>query len=191
MDLKVVVAKYKESVSWTDGLNKPFVVFNKDRNDDHLFGQNLPNMGRETDTFLKYVVDNYEKLPDYVAFLQGDPFDHCFSAVETINGFVFDRPFEALGCVYNRDNDHILKTTLDWAAKCGVQIISPIKFISGMQCIVSKNLIRKRSEGSYRNIYEKVSKKIDHNCYTGYLFEYLWPTILGFNDLLSVGCDGC
>jgi hypothetical protein len=189
MELKVVVAKYKESVDWTGALRFPHVVFNKNRDEDHLFQFNLPNFGRETDTFFRYIINKYDDLPDYVAFLQGNPLDHCPSAVERINGFAFDRPFEPLGSVYDRDG-HILNSTLDWAVQCGIEVSQPVRFISGMQCIVSRDTLRRRSRASYESIYDNVSKDLDHNSHTGYYFEYLWPTILGFNEIMEAG-KGC
>lgn len=189
MKLMVVVAKYRESINWTKEINKPVIVFNKNPEEASLFEFNLPNRGRETDTFLNYIIDHYENLPEFVVFLQGNPFDHCQKVVDIINGFKFDEDFKPLGSTYFRDGG-LLKQTLDWASFCEIDIISPPKFISGMQCIVSKEVIRKRSKESYTKIHEKVSKEINYNSHTGYYFEYLWPTILGFNEELKVGC-GC
>jgi hypothetical protein len=165
------------------------VVFNKNREEDHLFQFNLPNFGRETDTFFRYIINEYDDLPDYVVFLQGNPFDHCPSAVDRINGFALDRPFEPLGSTYHRD-DHILNETLDWAVQCGIEVVQPVRFISGMQCIVSRGMLHRRSRASYESIYGKVSKDLNHNSHTGYYFEYLWPTILGFNEIMEAGL-GC
>lgn len=185
--MEVVVARYRESVEWASGLRFPSLVFNKNREDDHLFELNLPNMGRETDTFLRYLVDRYDSLPSYVTFLQGDPFDHCPFVVDAVNGFGFDRPFQPLGAVYVRDNEHIVESTLDWASRCGLETMIPLKFISGMQCIVSRELITMRRRESYERLLAMVSKELDRNCRTGYFFEYLWPTILGFNEEMSTG----
>lgn len=37
---------------------------------------NLPNIGREADTYLKHIIDNYHELADITVFCQGSPFDH-------------------------------------------------------------------------------------------------------------------
>jgi hypothetical protein len=190
MRFLVVVAKYKESMAWMSELRVQSLVFNKNREEDHLFDFNLPNRGRETDTFLEYIIKSYHDLPEYVAFLQGNPLDHCPSCVGILNEFAFDRDFKALGKTYYRDT-HILSETLNWAKFCDLEIKSPPKFISGMQCIVSKKRILARSKESYENLHSKVSKEIDFNSHTGYYFEYLWPTILGFNEELEVGGGDC
>ena len=128
-----------------------------------------------------FILNNYESLPDYVAFLQGNPFDHCSDAVDLINNFKFDSPFVPLGPKYIRDGSQ-LNDTIDWAKLCNIDIDLPIRFIGGAQCIVSKDLIQKRTKKSYQQIYEKVCPHIDFNSHTKYFFEYLWPSILGFNN---------
>jgi hypothetical protein len=183
MEMTIVIAKYKESIDWSKNLNKPYIIFNKNPDDNHLFENNLPNMGRETDTFFNYIIGNYESLPDYVCFLQGDPFDHCPNALDLINNFSFNVPVLPLGSVYFRDGGD-LDSTLKWAEFCKIEVKSSPKFISGMQCVVSKDLIKKRSKDSYENLHKNVCKELNVSAYTGYLFEYLWPTILGFNELI-------
>ena len=73
-----VVAKYKEDISWTEKLDCEFIIVNKDPDDDR-FEINYKNIGRETETYARAVVENYYKLLNYdsVVFLQGHPFDHC------------------------------------------------------------------------------------------------------------------
>jgi hypothetical protein len=45
-----------------------YVVYDKSKD--------IPNVGREAETYLRYIIENYNCLPEYVAFLQGHPFDH-------------------------------------------------------------------------------------------------------------------
>ncbi len=69
----VVVAKYKEDVSWTQAL--PFDVHIYDKS-----GQpspwSLPNIGRESHTYLHHIVSSYPHFPEAVVFIQADPFFH-------------------------------------------------------------------------------------------------------------------
>jgi hypothetical protein len=45
----------------------------------------LPNVGREGHTYLHYIVQHYNSLPEHVVFLQGDPFDHArFGALDAL-----------------------------------------------------------------------------------------------------------
>ena len=72
-----VVAKYKEDITWTEKIDCQVVIVNKDP-DDQRFDVNYKNIGRETETFIRWIVDNYENLnlEDRIIFLQGNPFDH-------------------------------------------------------------------------------------------------------------------
>ena len=74
---KCVVAKYKEDVSWTEDLPCEVTIINKDPNDNR-FQINLPNTGRESDTYCHYIIENYENIQpdDRIIFLQGTPWDH-------------------------------------------------------------------------------------------------------------------
>lgn len=71
--VEVVVARYREDVSWTEGLGLPCVVYDKSGAPGPLA---LPNVGRETHTYLTHIVRRYRDLADYTAFLQGGPFGH-------------------------------------------------------------------------------------------------------------------
>jgi hypothetical protein len=181
MNLVLVVARYKESTEWTKNIKNKVLIFNKNIEENNLFELNLPNKGFETDTFLYFIIENYESLPDYIAFLQGNPFDHCPEVLKLINYFKFDSSFVPLGPIYIRDGS-VVEETIKWAEFCNINVNLPIKFIGGAQCIVSKDLIKQRTKKSYIYIHEKVCPHIDFNSHTKYFFEYLWPTILGFND---------
>jgi nucleoside-diphosphate-sugar epimerase len=70
------VARYTESLEWLDKMtNANVVIYNKGS------PINRPcitkkNIGREVESFLYHVINNYDVLPDYLVFVQGNPFDH-------------------------------------------------------------------------------------------------------------------
>ena len=66
----VVVAKYKEDVSWSKCFEGNLKIYNKGPDGD------ITNVGREGETFLRYIIEHYDNLPEVVVFLQGDPFGH-------------------------------------------------------------------------------------------------------------------
>ena len=73
---KVVVAKYKENIDWIDCLDKTNVII-YDKSDTPIENSiPLKNIGREGETFLYHILQNYDNLPDYTLFVQGHPFDH-------------------------------------------------------------------------------------------------------------------
>lgn len=189
MDVKVIIARFKEDTSWVTKLNHDYLIFNKNEDDVESFQYNLPNKGREGHTFTNYIVNNYEKLPDYVIFLQGNPFDHCESVLEKINEFNFSDGFYPLGKTYVRDVEDILNQTKEYSEKFGIDLNNEINFISGAQCIVSKELILKREKSSYEKIRDSFPNVPTH--LYSYYVEYLWPTILNFNDELKITLYNC
>ena len=73
--VEVVVARYREDVSWTAGLVWPVTVY--DKSGEELPGAvPLPNVGREAHTYLTHILRRYPDFPDQTVFLQGDPFFH-------------------------------------------------------------------------------------------------------------------
>lgn len=68
----IVVAHYDEDLNWLKAKYNPkeYIIFTKKNNLD------LPNVGRESHTYVNYIVRNYHNLHDVTVFLQGNPFDH-------------------------------------------------------------------------------------------------------------------
>ena len=198
MEMQVVVCHYKENLDWLSLLQHPYVVYNKNPHEQHLFVRNLPNYGFDTFTYLTYITDNYDCLPDYVCFAQDYPFDHCSNFIELVNEFDFQKKWFPLGLCYERSSTapthpptcH-LDQSLRFAESHGIICKLPLKFVHSAQCIVSKDLIRQRTVSFYENL--KSVFPTDHPITdVNYILEYLWPTILGFADEIDTNCyDGC
>lgn len=77
MTKKIVIARYKEDVSWTEQFNN-VEIYNKDEVIENTRHHQtlLNNIGREAHTYLFHVVDCYDDLDDITCFLQGDFFVH-------------------------------------------------------------------------------------------------------------------
>lgn len=84
MSIEIVVARYTESLTWIEKYPDPFLrplirIYNKGPDDIAIPGckiERLPNIGREAHTYLHYIVENWDRLPRHVWFLQGDPWSH-------------------------------------------------------------------------------------------------------------------
>jgi len=84
MHTEIVVARYAESLDWIakypDPSLRPYIrIYNKGPDDIAIPGCNierLPNIGREAHTHLHYIVENWDRLPRHVWFMQGDPWPH-------------------------------------------------------------------------------------------------------------------
>ena len=80
---KIVIARYTESIKWifTNKLldeNERILIYNKGPKvsfrHKHMVvidRPNVPNYGRESETYLSHIVSNYEKLDNYTVFIQG------------------------------------------------------------------------------------------------------------------------
>lgn len=106
---QVVVAKYDEDISWTKKYAN-VKVYDKSKGD-------LPNIGRESHTYLTYIVDNYHRLPDIVFFTQGYIKDHCSEDISdfiNLGNYKFSQNYRELESNYyfyseslGYDKDHI------------------------------------------------------------------------------------
>jgi len=85
-DYEVVVAAYSEPLDWIAALPaalrgrvRVFIKKEGRSSEDVPNGvlsiDHLENVGRESDTFLRYIVERYDSLPSRVMFLQGYPLD--------------------------------------------------------------------------------------------------------------------
>jgi Protein of unknown function (DUF3431) len=87
MTVEIVIAKYKEDVSWTQRLTQHYTIYDKS-NDPIFYSYRLPNIGREPHTYLYHIIKNYDNLADITVFLQGDPVDHCDQLGYSIDNIV-------------------------------------------------------------------------------------------------------
>jgi hypothetical protein len=176
MDL--VVAKYKEDVSWLSRMNANHIVYDKGS------GQ-LPNIGREAHTYAYHIVNNYDSLPEWTAFVQGKPFDHCQHLYNLINDFdkiVEQNPEEKfffLGtwitkCDLNGNPHHAgLDLKLFQELVFGDVVQEEMTFVAGAQFIVHSDLIKNKSKKfweKYLSIFEDKLHPQDAWC-----AERLWP----------------
>lgn len=161
-DLEVVVARYNEDIDWTNQLKYKVNIFNKNEKDAHLFGYNLPNVGREPHTFFTYIINNYDNLPEYVAFVQGNPFDHCNNALNEINDFDFKTEFKPLGVLtrLTMEYEGINEQVQNFSQKVGFNITYPIYMVPGAQYIVSRRLIKNNSIDFYKRILNTLDTEL-------------------------------
>jgi hypothetical protein len=160
--LKVVVSRYNEDVEWAKGLKYEAIIFNKNESENHLFKNNLPNVGREGHTFFKYIVDNYYNLSDYTAFLQGNPYDHCSDVVSEINNFGLNTNFKPLGPLFEETTsiEHINQQILNYGNRIGFEITFPVYYVRGAQYIISRELIHTKPKSYYEKILDTLSHSV-------------------------------
>merc|ERR1719463_1003814 len=70
--VEVVLAHYEEDLSWIkayEGSGATFTVYSKSQNPPEI-ATALPNVGRESQTYLHHIVNNYDDLADWTVFSQ-------------------------------------------------------------------------------------------------------------------------
>lgn len=75
----LVVARYEEDISWIkripENMYSRLFIYNKGSDIEFNFTKiifnSLPNYGRESHTYLKHVIDNYDNLGDITLFIPG------------------------------------------------------------------------------------------------------------------------
>ena len=81
--MEIVIARYNENIQWCLPFIQLVKVYNKGEDDLHYIPQDrvekCENIGREGGTYLKHIIENYDHLPNFTVFLQGNPFDHIDS----------------------------------------------------------------------------------------------------------------
>jgi len=79
MSYKIVVARYNENILWLKNELHNCIIYNKGEKlpignvDNEII---LENVGRESETYLHYIITNYYDLPDVVVFTQGRIYDN-------------------------------------------------------------------------------------------------------------------
>lgn len=75
-DYTVVVARYNEDISWIKPIEDHCVIYNKGTTLNIPNEIIIPNVGRESETYLHYIIDNYDSLPEIIVFTQGNFAEH-------------------------------------------------------------------------------------------------------------------
>ena len=156
----IVVSRYNEDIEWTKQF--PYVIiYNKG---EFLEGSNIinvPNVGREGHTYYKFICDNYDNLPEYTIFLQGNPFDHSPHIIENINKYMnesnLDLNFEFLSEFIHYSNIH---TTFERVFGINCPNIM-CEFGCGAQFIVNRRNIINKPKAFYENIVNMLGYTID------------------------------
>lgn len=71
--VELVIARYREDLSWLQAVGLPATVYDKS---GQPAAHPLPNVGRESHTYLHHILGRWPEFPDYTVFLQGHPFPH-------------------------------------------------------------------------------------------------------------------
>lgn len=180
-EIIVVIARYNKELDWLEKLKLPFVIYNKGNDDLNYDYIKSENVGRESETFIRYIIDDYDNLPNKIVFLQDDPFYHSSDVINKINNYIGDSLLPL--------SDWITDSDLNGCPHhCGLSIkeyismyipemkINNLVFASGAQYIVPKQYILTKPLIWWKKIYN--THFTEQN--TPWILERLWSYIYKF-----------
>jgi len=109
---KIIISRYKEDFSWIKEYTENYVVYNKGEpilGDSRIL--NVENIGGNQRDIFKFIVDNYENLPELMAFVQAYPFDHCNK--EKFDKIIGNECFTALESYENLQHNGASRNDVD------------------------------------------------------------------------------
>lgn len=209
-DIDIVVAKYKESIDWLDFfITNGSKIYLYDKSDQEISDQNisdqnileyinkgniiyekLPNVGRESHTYLYHILKHRDSLNEYTIFTQANPFDHIVKGGKSnINDFYnhivsfinSNNSFQGFGYknyslligLGGKRNDIIREI---YKFLFGGELDVTIKFRNGGIFATAKEVILNRSSKFYKRCMNtELSKRVNPHC--GFCFERLWQII--------------
>lgn len=170
---KIIVAKYTENIDWIKFLNPENVII-YDKSNSPIEGSiSRTNVGREAETYMYYILENYDNLADYTIFLQGNPFDH----MSNINPDTFQTRIEELVShnpptlplfteTHMESPDEYIGLEIKKYYKFifGEDVGSKLGFAAGAQYIVPKRSILYHCKSFYERLHSMLlNSKIFHS----------------------------
>ncbi len=81
----LVIARYNEDINWVHNVPSEYniIVYSKGERIKNISILNriqyieIPNIGRESDSYLYHIINNMKKNHSFTIFTQGDPFEHA------------------------------------------------------------------------------------------------------------------
>ncbi len=158
--MRVCIARYKEDIRWVNELKCTFTVLDKETEG---------NWGRESSSYIKFILDNYENLEGDYVFCQGNPFEHDKDFLSNLNtkkyfGSVLES--DAKGCP-----SHCGLPISETASRLGIAQ-DKYTFVAGAQFKVSAENIKARPKEFYQKCLEILKDDVQ-----AYVFERLWLII--------------
>jgi len=199
-DLIIVTSHFQEDLKWLENSKNSVVLCSKTKNSP-LCHQDK-NLGREAASYIKFILDNYNYLPEHIAFIHGHEhawhqdyhdilkiINECakyktYGFISINNHFINDR-----NIVYN-DAMKYMHSIWDEVFRPHLKRDAPNYIFQDCcaQFIVSKERILRHSKETYQYWYEyMMNDPLGDGGFTiGMVFEFLWPIIFGEPDIVNM-----
>jgi len=186
---KLVIARYKENLDWVEHMNKSnIIIYNKSNEQINIPDVSIiqrENFGREAETFLYYIITNYDSLPDYVIFVQGHPFDHMRTTHVTPTTFQYyidlllyskpDKTIPLLTFTWPEEHGHYLSLKTREYFSLFFNFVPIINdFAPGCQYMIPKQFILNNPLEYYKRIHSMTVNGDIFNCNNVYIDNKLY-----------------
>lgn len=175
---ELVVARYDEDIDWLKQLpNIKISVYDKGEGESNR----LPNIGRESHTYIHHIIKNYDVMNDWTLFSQADPFDHCLNFLDifTQETEVKIQTEKFFGISDKSSVIEILPGSCESLYSIfrilGLKTPTRLHYTCGSLMLVSSKAIRRISLEQYKQLLELHEKF--H--LAPWMFELCWPSIFG------------
>ena len=200
MSYKIIVARYNENIEWLNQELDNCIIYNKGEKLNIENEITLDNLGRESETYLNYIISNYHCFPDVIVFTQGRISDHRGMDLNYLihikndalinnksqsfithyqsesNIYCWDKEWNLIdGEYFLKDNykNNIQVTFIDWFTKnINCEYPNPIRVYTNGIFAVKKELILNKP----KEFYERLLLEVNHNINSteGHFFERSW-----------------
>ena len=190
--INCVVSRYKKNTDWVyklKNINK-FFIYDKECPESEF---NIPvNKGNEASVYLKYIIDNYENLPDFTFFIHDEEYawHHSGSVIDKFDEAVMSNKMYYNindNCDWSRPNmiqPWLYEELLKWYNEY-IEDYIPISkvpnnsdFICGYrgsaQFLVHKDLIRNLPKEFYIKLYEWIITTDIDTFFSSRYLEWTW-----------------
>lgn len=195
----IVIAHYDEDLNWTNTINLDLfniVIYSKTLQTEEIILQEK-NLGNEASSYLQYIVDNYDNLPEHNFFVHAHntsyhqtlTHEDFFSRVKLpppTGYYNFNR--RDWYCDGLKDEPHTTWNTLleYWpvsSTQTTLAVPENLRFYTRAQFYVTRDLILRHSKEAYSNLLEFIYTDKVPPYWCGRIFEYMWHYIFtGLQD---------
>ena len=216
--IELVISRYNEDLNWLKRkkFRYPTTIYNKGTNDNFYKPKGckvvkLPNVGRESHTYLYHVINHYDNLPDLTIFLPGSaeiihkmhrvskvmtsiknkcvstfPVDHHKDVKTYFYNFVLDNYSSTHGANSKVNPENMLTPASvrpfgKWYEK---HFDKDVKYMGHAGIFaVSNTHIKQYNKEYYENLIKELS--VSSNPEVGHYFERAWVAVFGVTDNAS------
>ena len=191
--LKIVSSHFEEDVSWLENSGFPYLVISKGSKTPSVQNfVNIPNRGLEFGSYVWYILNHWDYIPDSVAFIHGHresyhqqrPVDQCIIDHARSNFAFLNGEFSF--AIHSFHGDHpwfgrsfaAMWNFLGLDSVCSAPLVAPT--VPGTQTLISRDLIKSRGKA----FWERISNCMLHESHyhLALVMEIAWPMIFGFGE---------